>query len=143
MNIYFATSISGGRENFEVHKELIEHTKKYGKVLTEQIADPNLTHLGETNLSPQEIYLRDLNWLINSDVIIAEVSTPSLGVGYEIATAEKLNKPILCLYKEQENKRLSAMIGGNKRLKVKIYQKIEEAKKFIDEFFKEIEFKKI
>ena len=142
MKVYFAASISGGREHLEIYKQLIEYTKRYGEVLTEHLADSSLTNMGETTLSSQEIYLRDLNWIINSDIVVAEVSTPSLGVGYELAMAEELNKPLLCLYKEQENKRLSAMISGNKKIKVKIYKEIGEAKKLIDEFFKELDLKK-
>ena len=46
--------------------------------------------------------------------MIAEVTVPSLGVGYEIATAIHLNKPILCLYDlENPPKRISAMVAGN------------------------------
>jgi hypothetical protein len=50
-----------------------------------------------------------------------------LGVGYEIGKAEELNKRILCLYKDQQGRRLSAMVAGNKRLEVAKYRDSEEA----------------
>ena len=37
-------------------------------------------------------------------VIVAEVTQPSLGVGYEIGRAYAMNKPILCLYRPQPEK---------------------------------------
>ena len=43
--------------------------------------------------------------------MIAEVSTPSLGVGYEYALAVQLGKPVLCVYRS--GVRLSKMITGN------------------------------
>jgi nucleoside 2-deoxyribosyltransferase len=44
------------------------------------------------------IYERDVAWLRESDFVIAEVTQPSLGVGYELGFAEAISKPILCLY---------------------------------------------
>ena len=59
--------------------------------------------------------------------MIAEVSTPSLGVGYEIAYAERLNKKIICLCENTAN--LSSMIGGNPKLDLILYSKVDELKK--------------
>jgi hypothetical protein len=67
--------------------------------------------------------------------VVAEVSTPSLGVGYEIGVAEKTGKPILCLFDENQNEfRLSAMLSGNPNLQVIRYRAIGEAKRHITEF---------
>ena len=46
-------------------------------------------------------------------MVIAEVTNPSLGVGYELGYAEKLNKPILCLFDGDSGGKLSAMVRGN------------------------------
>ena len=55
-------------------------------------------------------------------------------MGYEIAYAEAIGKKhILCLYGNQK-KALSGMIAGNKNLRNRKYQSLEEAKKHIDEF---------
>ena len=37
--------------------------------------------------------------------IVAEVTQPSLGVGYEIGRAVAMDKKILCLYRPQDGKR--------------------------------------
>lgn len=92
--------------------------------------------MGE-NMANKNIYKRDIKWLMESDVIVAEVTTPSLGVGYEIAKAEGVGKRILCLYRPASARRLSAMIAGNKYVTVNEYHFIEELKKVLANFFKE------
>ena len=77
-----------------------------------------------------------MKWLTESDVIVAEVSTPSLGVGYEVAKAEEMGKKILCLYRPTPERKLSAMIAGNKHVAVIEYQTIEELKKILSRFFR-------
>src|SRR3989344_8006749 len=121
MKIYFAGSIRGGRDDFELYSKLIEHLKTHGEVLSEHIGDKNLTKLGES-ISEQQIHDRDLEWLLSCNVVVAEVSTPSLGIGYEIGRGVENDKNILCLYRSQEGKKLSAMIAGCKRLDVVEYK---------------------
>lgn len=69
-----------------------------------------------------------MNWVRESDVVVAEVSTPSLGVGYEIGQAESMGKKILCIYRNGSPKNLSAMIEGNNRVKVLKYEELEGLK---------------
>lgn len=125
MKIYFAGSIRGGREDKELYGEIIQLLSKYGTVLTEHISDKNLTEAGEV-LDSDEIYNRDVGWLNEADIVIAEVSTPSLGVGYEIAKAENMNKKIICLYRNNGVKKLSAMIDGNPNIIKKEYINIKD-----------------
>jgi len=138
MKIYFAGSIRGGREDKELYLEIIKHLQKYGNVLTEHIGNKDLTKLGEDGLIDKWIYDRDMNWLKEADIVIAEVTSPSLGVGYEIATAERLNKRILCLYRPQPQKRLSAMIAGCGNFTVTEYTDLENAKSVLAAFFSKI-----
>ena len=133
MKIYFAGSIRGGRDDTGIYRQLIDYLKKYGTVLTEHIGNFNLSSNGEEDLTDDEIHDRDLKWLKESDVIVAEVSTPSLGVGYEIGRAIENKKKILCLHRTNN---LSAMINGCKDLNVYKFENIDSAKKIIDDFFK-------
>lgn len=132
LNIYFAASISGGRGDQSIYQSIIELLKKYGHVLTEHIGNPNLTAHGES-ISDREIFSRDINWLDSSDVVIAEISTPSLGVGYELGRAESLNKPVLCLYKPDEKRH--AMIKGNPRFQVKPYNQLKDIENIFNNYF--------
>jgi len=135
MKIYFAGSIRGGREDAQLYSELIKYLKKYGQVLNEHVGDIKLSIAGEDGSNDEYIYKRDMGYMEKADILIAEVTSPSLGVGYEIGKAEEWNKKILCLHRPQSGKRLSAMIAGNKNLLVKKYKNISGAKKEIDKFF--------
>jgi nucleoside 2-deoxyribosyltransferase len=134
MKIYFAGSIRGGREDKNLYSQIIKNLQKYGTVLTEHIGDQNLTDSGE-DLSDKFIYERDLYLIKESDIVVAEVTQPSLGVGYEIGKAEELGKKILCLYREN-NKRISAMISGNENLVTLKYNTLDELFKNIKDFFR-------
>ncbi len=128
MKIYFGGSVTGGRDDQGMYKKIIDLLKPYGTVLTEHLGNPALSNLGEAgaSITAKEVYERDMAWVRESDIIIAEVSTPSLGVGYELGQAEAMGKRIVCLYREQEGKRLSGMIRGNAALEVHTYRAFEE-----------------
>ena len=135
MKIYFAASIRGGREDQNKYNELIRFLSSKVEVLTEHVGDPDLEQTGEKNLSDQEIYQRDLEWLASADAVIAEVTNPSLGVGYELGIAEKMNKPILCLYENtMVGRKLSAMISGNPQFRTFPYNNLDQAKEEILSF---------
>jgi nucleoside 2-deoxyribosyltransferase len=88
------------------------------------------------DLSATEIYQKDMAWIDEADVIVAEVTQPSLGVGYEIGYAtQSLKKPVLALYRPHEGRRLSAMIGGCDLVTNHEYQTIDEIKPILDTFF--------
>ena len=134
MKIYFAGSIRGGREDAKLYKKIINYISCHGEVLTEHVGNDGLTPQGENKNPDEFIYDRDIAWLSLADVVIAEVSTPSLGVGYELGVAEALKKPILCLYREDEKKQLSAMINGNKNFICQNYVDFSTAKLIINSF---------
>jgi nucleoside 2-deoxyribosyltransferase len=115
MKIYFAGSIRGGREDKDLYLKIIDILKEYGEVVTEHIGDSSISQMGE--MKPTEfIYNRDMDWLKESDAVVAEVTIPSIGVGYELGIAEKLGKKILCIYRPSPEKSLSAMVRGNSAL---------------------------
>ena len=125
MNIYVSGSIYGGTEKIETYKVMIEELEKYGVVVDKQIADPN-TIANEEFQTDEEIYSDLENKLINADLVFAEVTIPSLGVGYELGFADKLGKKIIAIYDETYTKKVSTMIRGNKRIKLISYKDINE-----------------
>lgn len=135
MKIYFAGSIRGGRDDKGLYFAMIEELQKYGIVLTEHIGSKELTGMGEMTRTNEDIFNRDMEWVREADLIVAEVSTPSLGVGYELGQAEAMGKPVLCLYRETEGKRLSAMVAGNGYFPVHIYKDLEEVKAILKKHF--------
>ncbi len=125
MKIYVSGSIYGGTDKIETYKKLIPALEKYGEVLDKQIADEN-TIAKEAYQKDEDIY-EDLEKKINiADIIFAEVSIPSLGVGYELGFADKLGKNIIAIYDKTYVEKISTMIRGNKRIKLISYTDISE-----------------
>jgi len=127
MNIYFACSITGGRDFEPVYQAIVAGLEADRHVIpTSHLASSEVIGL-EKVVSPQDVYLRDIQWIDQADLVIAEVSTPSHGVGYEVAHALSIGKPVLCLY--QQGRVVSKMLTGNTHanILVKTYQTSEEA----------------
>ena len=127
MKIYFACSITGGREFESVYQSIVHALAENGhSVLTAHLVESDVMEI-EAGHSPEYVYTRDTNWIRECDVLIAEVSVPSHGVGYEIGFALGIEKTILALHQDDRN--VSKMISGNpdKNLTVKMYSSIEEA----------------
>lgn len=135
MKIYFAGSIRGGREDWALYREIISVLGDYGTVLTEHVGNSDLAVTGEDS-EDRYIHDRDLVWLRSCDVLVAEVTTPSLGVGYEIAKATEWGKPVLCLYRTGTGRPLSAMIAGSEGVTVREYQSAASVKAIASEFLK-------
>ncbi|HVN55617.1 MAG TPA: nucleoside 2-deoxyribosyltransferase [Anaerolineaceae bacterium] len=111
MNVYFSCSITGGRQDEAVYTAIVAALLERGhEVPTAILASPEVLDL-ERVVSPREVYHRDIAWVEGCDALVAEVSTPSHGVGYEIAYALTLGKPVLCCYRSDV--RVSKMITGN------------------------------
>lgn len=112
--IYFSGAISGGRADVVLYRRLVEVLESEGYyVLAGAVAAEEVSAGGET-LHPSEICARDLAWLDQSDLVVAEVSVPSLGVGYEIAYATRIRRiPVIALYRKAFTQRCSAMISGD------------------------------
>jgi nucleoside 2-deoxyribosyltransferase len=134
LKVYFAGAMRGGRRYFEEYKVIAKQLEEMNiDVLTKHVIDSEL----ESSLSNQQIFERDLKSLEKADFVIAEVSMPSLGVGYEVCEALHLSKPTLCLC--CDNIELSALINGNTSPKIRIcrYRDVKECASIIQEFIEE------
>jgi 2'-deoxynucleoside 5'-phosphate N-hydrolase len=136
MKVYFAGSIRGGEPDREWFQQLIHYIKQYAQVMTEHSFD--FSYDEEIKKDDVWIYTTDMGWLRESDALIAEVTAPSLGVGYEIAKAEEWGIPVLMLYRDSPNRAPSAMLNGNKNLPMITYNEKKEALDAINDFIKEI-----
>jgi 2'-deoxynucleoside 5'-phosphate N-hydrolase len=134
MNIYFSCSITGGRQDQQVYHAIVDALIKSGhEVSTAHLSRPDVMEK-ETDVSPADVYNRDVRWVEECDALIAEVSTPSHGVGYEVALALSLGKPVFCCY--QHGRRVSKMILGNSHptLSLFAYNTLDELLPKIREF---------
>lgn len=91
LKVYFAGSIRGGRADVELYKRIIQYIQRNHIVLTEHVGDLSLSKTEGLKDRDVAIYEQDTAWLRESDVVIAECSTPSLGVGYELAADDWLH----------------------------------------------------
>ncbi|XP_065769422.1 5-hydroxymethyl-dUMP N-hydrolase [Muntiacus reevesi] len=113
LSLYFCGSIRGGREDRELYVRIVSRLRRFGVVLTEHVAAAEVDESGEEAAGGDRfIHDRDLAWLQQADAVVAEVTQPSLGVGYELGRAVALHKPVLCLFRPQSGRVLSAMIRG-------------------------------
>lgn len=136
LKTYFAGSIRGGRKDAELYQQIIAYLKNFGEVLTEHVGAPNLTHKGDDGPTDRFIHDRDMEWLKSADVLVAEVTTVSMGVGYEIGRAIEMKKKVLCLFRPDSERKLSAMITGCTHLKLVNYKTLADAKQAILKFLK-------
>ncbi len=131
MTIFFTAAVRGGRSQQPSYQDLVAVLKTYGTVLNEHIADETISDYGETDLSKEQIYRREMEGLSQADLVVAEVTTPSLGVGYLVARALEMNKRVICLYQGEDTHKLSAMIKGDPRTEVHSYTDPKEIAAFI------------
>ena len=142
--VYFAGSIRGGRADEQLYRSIISHIQLTDTVLTEHVGNLELSKLEEPFINDQhhndaktdaQIYRQDTQWLKECDIVIAECSTPSLGVGYELAFAEHLGKPCHLLYNKVKGS-LSAMLAGNKYFHLHPYEQEADVYSIIDNILK-------
>lgn len=134
--IFLSGSIRGGRQLLDVYRFMYDSLEEAGAdVLSWHVADPELEET-ESKMTEQEIYARDMGLLAKSDALIAEVTVPSTGVGYEICRALVRKIPVLCLHRPEAV--VSAMVLGNPdpSLEVKIYSDEATLKEIIVEFIR-------
>ena len=138
MNSYFACSITGGREFESVYQDLTAAMLADGhEVPTAHLAASTVVEV-EAVVSAGEVYERDVTWIEAADALIAEVSVPSHGVGYEIGYALNAGKRVLCL--SLDGRKVSKMVSGNPHpnLRVRSYKDNQEAVALVRQFIGEI-----
>lgn len=141
--MYFCGSIRGGRDDVHVYRRIVDKLRSYGTVLTEHVSSGELTDRGEgaTAAGDRAIHDRDVDWLRQSDVIVAEVTQPSLGVGYELGRAVDMKKKIFCLFRPSSGRSLSAMIRGADDCELFVVRDYseDEVENVLDEFFSRLQ----
>lgn len=121
--IYFSGSISGGREDRTMYRRIVDALENAGhRVYAGAVTSESIDAKGEP-LEALQIFERDLGWIDEvaraGGVLVAEVSRPSVGVGYEIAAARyRYNLPVICLYRPAFTSRCSGMIAGDRDIQL-------------------------
>ncbi|XP_018580489.2 LOW QUALITY PROTEIN: 5-hydroxymethyl-dUMP N-hydrolase [Scleropages formosus] len=143
MRIYFCGSIRGGRQDVALYQRIVRKLQELGQVLTEHVSRSDISEKGEDAAALEDKAIhhdRDVQWLHAADVVVAEVTQPSLGVGYELGRAVAMRKRILCLFRPSSGRVLSAMIRGaddgspNSLVQVRDYVE-DEVEMVLDKYF--------
>ncbi|QQS36556.1 MAG: nucleoside 2-deoxyribosyltransferase [Ignavibacteriales bacterium] len=133
MKIYCAGAIKGDITFQQYYREIIEIINNEGHLALSELNKELFT---TQKLTDREIFTRDIQWLKESDLMVAEISGPSLGVGFEISFAlYVLNIPVLALHRIDSAK-VSAMITGctSDLIAVRSYTDSDELKSVINNF---------
>jgi nucleoside 2-deoxyribosyltransferase len=127
MKIFFAGSIRGGRSMLPVYIQIVDYLKKQGhKVVSEHVASIDLEKT-EAKITDEQIFNNDIGYVNECECLVADVTIPSIGTGYEICYAVSKGKKVLCIYREDAN--VSAMVRGNDRILSVLYKNMEELEK--------------
>lgn len=134
--IYFAGSIRGGRVDADLYHRIISYIQRTDVVLTEHVGKSNLCLTEQGRSRDAAIYDQDTAWLRESDLLIAECTCPSLGVGYELAYAEHRGIPCRIFY-DRGKTQLSAMLTGNPYFHIHPYDSEQDIYPQLDKILQE------
>ena len=114
LRIYFGFTVAGDRSSIDIARRVVELLESRGhEVLTRHLVDDNAWELDRL-ITPQQVYERDMRWLEQCDLFIAEVSGSSFGLGFEAGYLLGTTvKKVVLLYKRDAEKRVSLLITGN------------------------------
>jgi 2'-deoxynucleoside 5'-phosphate N-hydrolase len=121
--IYFSGAITGGRGDVPLYRRIVETLESEGhRVFAGVVAATDVGDAGEP-IDSTAIFERDVAWIAEvaaaDGLVVAEVSQPSTGVGYEIATARYQHDiPVVCLYRPKYTKRCTAMVAGDQGIEL-------------------------
>lgn len=133
MIVYCAGAIKGDSSYRESYQEMVNIVKGEGHSALSEL-NPDFHYAFPLNVN--QVFQRDIKWIEKSSAMIAEISGPSLGVGFEISYALYVREcPVLALY-DSEAEQVSAMITGcdSELLYIKKYSDINELGEIIKSF---------
>ena len=113
MRIYFGFTVAGDRSAVMAARTIVGILEEMRhEVLTRHLVEDSAWE-ADRSITPKEVYLRDMNWLEQCDMFIAEVSGSSFGLGFETgyllgATAKK----VVLFYRRDVESRISLLITG-------------------------------
>ena len=117
MNIYLACTVRGNRGAITALRALADALEHAGHaVLTRHLLDDDVD-VAESALSDRDVYERDIRWLTSADVLIADASGSSYGVGFEVGyllgRSETEGQRVLLLYDVARAGIVSRLVSGN------------------------------
>ena len=138
MTIYLACTVRGDRSGVLAGRAICERLQHHGHdVLTTHLLADNV-EASESQLTERDVFRRDLAWLTACDVLVAEASGSSYGVGFEVGfvlgRAHTTGQRVVVLYDAARRDKVSRLITGNDSAACTTleYASIEELTAIID-----------
>jgi len=138
MRIYLACTVRGERGGVLAGRAICQRLQRLGhEVLTTHLLADDVDR-AESALTEEQVYRRDLDWLTRCDVLIAEASGSSYGVGFEvgflIGRARQTKQRVLLVYDAARRHAVSRLITGNcdDACTIFAYSSLDELSAFID-----------
>lgn len=115
--IYLACTVRGDRRALAAARALAEKLESAGHtVLTKHLLEDDVEGL-ESALTEREVFERDLRLLETADLLVAEASGSSYGVGFEVGyvlgRAGQTGQRVLLLFDRDRHGAVSRLISGN------------------------------
>jgi len=134
MKIYFGFTVAGDRSSIDTARKVVHQLEEMGhEVLTRHLVSDNAWE-ADRSVSPQDVYQRDMAWLGQCELFIAEVSGSSFGLGFETGyVLGATSKKVVLLYRHDVEQRISLLITGNAHPNCTLvpYTNVEEAIRFV------------
>ncbi|MGB8521726.1 MAG: nucleoside 2-deoxyribosyltransferase [Candidatus Acidiferrales bacterium] len=113
MKIYFGFTVVGDRSSVVAAAKIVELLMELGhEVLTRHLVREDAWQ-ADRSISPQEVYLRDMTWLKQCDLFVAEVSGSSFGLGFETGyLLGATEKKVVLFYRRAVETKISLLITG-------------------------------
>ena len=125
MKIYFG---------FTVARKVVHQLEEMGhEVLTRHLVSDNAWE-ADRSVSPQDVCRRDMAWLGQCELFIAEVSGSSFGLGFETGyMLGATSKKVVLLYRRDVEQRISLLITGNTHPNCTLvpYATVQEVEQFV------------
>jgi 2'-deoxynucleoside 5'-phosphate N-hydrolase len=141
MKIYLACTVRGDRGGVAAGRAICERLQHHGhEVLTTHLLADDV-ETAESAITEKEVYERDVRWLTNCDVLVAEASGSSYGVGFEVGyvlgRAAATGQEVVLLYDTARRHAVSRLITGNSdaHCSMRGYSSLAELVDFIDQRF--------
>jgi len=117
LRIYLACTVRGDRSAVDALRTLVDALERDGHtILTKHLLDDDVD-TAEAALSEADVYARDIAWLDGCDLLIADASGSSFGVGFEVGyvlgRSDRTHQRVVLLYRSDRRDRISRLISGN------------------------------
>jgi hypothetical protein len=140
MNIYLACTVRGNRGGLSAARALADLLERQGHVVLTRHLLADDVEAFESTLSERAVFERDVRWLNAADLLVAEASGSTYGVGFEVGyvlgRAERSGQRVLLLYDAARRPLISRLIAGNAHgwCTTYPYRDTEDLMRFVESF---------